>query len=260
LVAAIRARETERADPLFADPLAHRLAGGRGHTLLDDALAASGDQTTAQIVVRTRFWDDALLRTNTAVRQIVILAAGMDARAYRLPWADQTVVYEVDQPHVLAAKADLLDSEEPACRRIGVGIDLADDWPSALASAGFEPAAPTGWLVEGLLQYLDGDAVATLFDRIHTVSAPGSVLLYDVVGQTLLESPMMAGILDSMAEKGAPWLFGSDDPGALAARHGWTATVVDIAAVGNDYGRWFAPAVPADVGGVPRGYFVEATK
>jgi methyltransferase (TIGR00027 family) len=194
------------------------------------------------------------------IRQFVIVAAGMDARAYRLPWPGGAVVYELDQPQVLSSKAELLADERPRCRRVPVAVDLADDWPGVIRAAGLDPSAPTVWLLEGLLQYLHESAVETLFDRIDALSARGSVLLYEVVGRTLLESPTMAGLLESMAANGAPWLFGTDEPGQLAQRRGWTATVTDIAEPGNRYGRWFAPVVPLDVSGVPRGYFVEATK
>lgn len=260
LVAAIRAHETTREDRLFADPFAERLAGDRGRELLAAAVASTGERSSVQIVVRTRFWDDALLQAALRLRQIVILAAGMDARAYRMPWPGGTVVYELDQPDVLSVKAGLLAGERPTCRRIPVGVDLADDWPAALHSAGLEPAAPSVWLIEGLLQYLDEAAVRTLFERVDALSAPGSVLLYDVVGKTLLESEFMAPLLESMARNGAPWLFGTDEPGRLAGRLGWSAGVTDIAEPGNRYNRWYAPAVPMDVADVPRGYFVEATK
>jgi methyltransferase (TIGR00027 family) len=259
LVAAIRARESARADRLFSDPFADRLAGERGRELLAAAVA-SGEQSTAQIVVRTRFWDEDLLQAVTRAGQVVILAAGMDARAYRLPWPEGTAVYELDQPRVMSAKAELLADERPRCRRVPVPVDLADDWPTAIRSAGLDPSAPTVWLIEGLLQYLHEGAVDTLFDRIDALSAPGSVLLYEVVGQSLLESPSMAPILESMARNGAPWLFGTDEPEQLALRRGWSATVTDIAEVGNRYDRWFAPAVPMNVAGVPRGYFVRAAK
>jgi methyltransferase (TIGR00027 family) len=260
LVAAIRARESAREDRIFSDPFADRLAGERGRELLAGALASSGEQSTAQIVVRTRFWDEALLRAVARVGQVVVVAAGMDARAYRLAWPDGTVVYELDQPEVLSAKAERLAGVTPRCRRVPVAVDLADDWPSALRSAGLDPAAPTGWLLEGLLQYLGENAVDTLFARIDALAAPGSVLMYEAVGKTLLESPSMAGLLESMAANGAPWLFGTDEPELLAQRLGWSTTVTDIAEPGNRYGRWFAPAVPMDVPGVPRGYFVTATK
>lgn len=260
LVAAIRARESARPDKLFSDPFAERLAGARGRELLAAALESAGEQSTAQIVVRTPFWDEALLDAAREVRQVVILAAGMDARAYRLHWPDGTVVYELDQPQVIAAKAELLAGEQPRCRRVPIGVDLADDWPAVLRSAGLDPAAPTVWLMEGLLQYLDEAAVTALFGRVDTLSAPGSVLLYEVVGKTLLESPALAGLLESMAAQGSPWLFGTDEPGELAQRLGWSAAVVDIAEAGNRYNRWFTPAIPMTVTGVPRGYFVTARK
>jgi len=260
LVAAIRATESTRDDRLFTDPYADRLAGETGRALLAAAIAETGERSMAQIVVRTRFLDDALLRAVRTAHQVVIVAAGMDARAYRLAWPDGAVVYELDQPAVIAAKNDVLADDDPRCRRVAVGVDLADDWPTALTESGFDPNAPTVWLIEGLLQYLDEAAVRTLFDRVHRLSAPGSALLYDVVGKTLLESPMMAPLVKAMAEHGSPWLFGTDKPGDLAERHGWSATVTDIAKPANEWGRWFAPAVPADVPDVPRGYFVEATR
>ncbi len=259
-MAAIRAVESTREDGLFTDPYADRLAGETGRALLAAAVAESGERSMVQIVVRTRFLDDALLRAVPGVEQVVILAAGMDARAYRLPWPDGTTVYELDQPAVIAAKGDVLADDEPQCRRVAIGVDLGDDWPAALTEAGFDPQSPTVWLIEGLLQYLDENAVRTLFDRVNTMSAPKSVLVYDVVGKTLLESPMMAPVVAAMAERGSPWLFGTDEPGELAGRHGWSATVTDIAKPGNEWHRWFTPATPMDVPDVPRGYFVEATR
>ncbi|WP_293324453.1 DUF6597 domain-containing transcriptional factor [Mycobacterium sp.] len=119
---------------------------------------------------------------------------------------------------------------------------------------------PDLWGSNADLQYLDETAVGTLFDRVDALSAPGSVLLYDVVGKTLLEAAFMAPVLQSMADNGAPWLFGTDEPGRLSQRLGWSATVTDIAEPGNRYNRWDAPVVPMDVADVPRGYFVEATK
>lgn len=260
LVAAIRAEESRRPDRLFTDPYAEKLAGEVGRRLLTDALGTAGEKSTLQIVVRTRFWDEALLRAAGHIRQVVVLAAGMDARAYRLPWPDGTTVYEVDQPAVIEAKATVLADDQPRCRRVPVGIDLADDWPQALRSNGFDPKAATVWLIEGLLQYLDETAVRALFARIDDLSARGSVLLYDIVGKSLLDAQMLSGLLESMARSGAPWLFGTDAPGELAERHGWSAVVTDVAEPGNAWNRWFAPVVPLDVPGVPRGYFVEATK
>ncbi|MFN6547499.1 SAM-dependent methyltransferase [Mycolicibacterium nivoides] len=260
LVAAIRAEETRRPDRLFDDPFADRLAGESGRRMLAEAVATSGDKSTLQIVVRTRFWDEALLTAVPPVRQVVIVAAGLDARAYRLPWPDGTTVFELDQPAVIEAKAEALAGEEPRCRRVAIGVDLTTDWTDTLRSNGFDPELPAVWLMEGLLQYLDEGAVHTLFERVDALSAPGSVLLYDIVGKTLLDSVMLAPVLEQMSRNGAPWLFGTDAPEQLCERLGWSAVVTDVAAPGNEWNRWFAPAVPLDVPGVPRGYFVTATK
>jgi methyltransferase (TIGR00027 family) len=260
LVAAIRAKESARDDRLFDDPFAERLAGAAGREMLAQAIAASGEQTTTQIVVRTRFWDEALLRATRSLTQVVILAAGLDSRAYRLPWPAGITVFELDQPPVIAAKAELLAEEQPACDRVAIGVDLADDWGGAVQTAGLDPGTPSVWLIEGLLQYLDDAAVETLFARIDGLSAPGSVVLYDVVGKTLLEAPFMAALRQSMVEQGSPWLFATDAPGELMTDLGWSSSVTDVAEAGNRWGRWPVPAVPADIPGVPRGYFVEATK
>ncbi|MBN3512234.1 SAM-dependent methyltransferase [Mycolicibacterium septicum] len=260
LVAAIRAEETRRPDRLFDDPFADRLAGESGRRMLAEAVATSGDKSTLQIVVRTRFWDEALLTAVPPVRQVVILAAGLDARAYRLPWPDGTTVFELDQPAVIEAKAEALAGAQPRCRRVAIGVDLTTDWTDTLRSNGFDPELPAVWLMEGLLQYLDEGAVHTLFERVDALSAPGSVLLYDIVGKTLLDSVMLAPVLEQMSRNGAPWLFGTDAPEQLCERLGWSAVVTDVAAPGNEWNRWFAPAVPLDVPGVPRGYFVTATK
>src|SRR5271169_3984096 len=126
-----------------------QVAGGL--MILNSEAVAAG-QASQQIIIRTRFWDDALLDAqDDGVSQVVILAAGMDARAYRLPWRGGTTVYEVDQPQVIAAKDERPAGERPRCRRVAVDIDLADGWPKALQSWGFSPSAKTVWLVEGLL-------------------------------------------------------------------------------------------------------------
>ena len=232
-------------DRLFTDPFADKLAGEAGHRILDAALATSGDRTTMQIVVRTRFWDDALLQAVSSCRQVVLVAAGMDARAYRLNWPSGTTVFELDQPAVIAAKNALLVDDTPRCTRVPIGVDLADDWPNALRGAGFDAGAPAVWLTEGLLQYLDEQAVLRLFERIDALSAPGSVLCYDVVGKSLLQAPFMAELLKSMADNGAPWLFGTDDPAELVRHRGWSAEVTDIAEPGNRWNRWYTPVTPA---------------
>ncbi len=256
----MRAEESARDDALVHDPFAKRLAGDDGRQLLAEAAAQTG-QPAAPIIVRTRFFDEALLRAQAdGISQVAILAAGMDARAFRLPWQRGTTVYEVDQPHMIATKDERLGDERPRCRRVAVGVDLADDWPKALQSQGFTPSAATVWLIEGLLQYLHPSDVDRLFARVDALSAPGSVLLYDVVGKAMLEAPFLQPSLDFMAKLGAPWTFGSDTPAALVEDRGWIVTVTDAAEPGNRWDRWMHPPVPADVPGAPRGYFVEAVK
>jgi methyltransferase (TIGR00027 family) len=260
LVAAMRAEESARDDALFTDPFAERLAGDEGRRLLAES-SAETEQPSAPIAVRTRLFDEALLRVHAdGVAQVVILAAGMDARSYRLPWRDGTTVYEVDQPRVITLKDERLAGEHARCRRVAVGVDLADDWPKVLQSQGFNPEAPTVWTIEGLLQYIQAPDVDRLFARVDALSASGSVLLYDVVGKALLEAPFLQNTIEFMEKLGAPWVFGSDTPGALVEDHGWSATVTDMAVPGNKWKRWAHPPVPADVPNAPRGYFVEAVK
>jgi methyltransferase (TIGR00027 family) len=260
LVAAIRAHESSRDDRLFTDPFAGRLAGQAGAEMLARMVDAVGEQSTTQIVVRTRFWDEALLRATDTVKQVVIVAAGLDARAFRLPWPTGTTVFELDQQQVIAAKAERMAGVKARCRRVALGVDLADDWPDALRSAGLDPDAPSVWLIEGLLQYLDETAVRRLFARIDRLSAPGSVLLYDIVGAALLNAPFMAGLRKSMADQGSPWLFATDAPGELAESLGWSADVTDVADPAYRWGRWPTPPAAADVQDAPRGYFVEARR
>jgi methyltransferase (TIGR00027 family) len=260
LAAAVRAEESERPDRLFTDPFAARLAGDDGRQLLADAVAETR-QAPTEIAIRTRFLDEALLAAQRdGVSQVVILAAGMDARAYRLLWRAGTTVYEVDQPQVIAVKDDRLAGEQPGCRRVAIGIDLADNWPVALQSQGFDSSAKTVWLVEGLLQYVDASAVDTLFARIDALSASGDVLLYNVIGTTLLEAPFLQSTQQFMRRLGAPWKFGTDTPAGLVEGRGWDAVVTDVAESGSRWNRWEHPVIPPDVPGAPRGYFVVATK
>jgi methyltransferase (TIGR00027 family) len=129
------------------------------------------------MAVRTRHFDKLFTDAAAAgVRQAVILAAGLDARAYRLPWPDGTTVYELDQPDVIAFKTETLDrlGAQPTADWRTVAIDLRDDWPKALRENGFDSAQPTAWIAEGLLIYLPPQAQDLLFDRIDELSASGS--------------------------------------------------------------------------------------
>lgn len=199
MVAAARARETESADPLIRDPYARALVAGAGagmwENFLDDSVVErikSADPEIAAIfenmlgyqAVRTHFFDAFFAGAVAAgIRQVVILASGLDSRAYRLEWPAGTVVYEIDQPMVLEYKAAALAERgaEPTAVRREVPIDLRQDWPAALKAAGFDTTRPAAWLAEGLLMYLPADAQDRLFEQITTLSAPGSRLSVEAI-------------------------------------------------------------------------------
>ncbi|WP_406817024.1 class I SAM-dependent methyltransferase [Mycobacterium sp. M23085] len=192
MVAAARALASEAANPIIHDPFAAPLVRAVGldffRRLVDgevadsDGYEGSGKDLgleTDSIAVRTRFFDDFFLNAaRDGVRQAVILAAGLDARAYRLSWPPGSVVYEVDQPAVVEFKSTTMSSlgAAPTAERRTVSIDLRDDWPAALRASGFDATQPTSWSAEGLLMYLPPDAQDRLFDNITELSAPGSSL------------------------------------------------------------------------------------
>jgi methyltransferase (TIGR00027 family) len=186
LVAAARALEAQHREPLAADPYAElfcREVGGHWADLLDgtapDHKLKSDFGVTFQALqgARTRFFDNYFrVAADDGVRQIVILAAGLDSRAYRLPWPDGTVVYELDQPRVLEFKHTVLadHGDAPTADRREVVVDLRDDWPKELRDAGFDPSKPSAWIAEGLLMYLPATAQEQLYTGIDTLAASGS--------------------------------------------------------------------------------------
>jgi methyltransferase (TIGR00027 family) len=187
-VAASRAIASQGPDPLlddrFADPLVRAVGIEHFVALIDGELPAEHDDPlfnrramSEQMAVRTRFFDDFFTAaTQSGIRQVVILAAGLDTRAYRLAWPAGTVVFELDQPEVIAFKTNTLAElgAEPSAQRHTVAIDLRDDWPAALTAAGFDRTAPTAWIAEGLLIYLPPAAQDKLLDDVTALSAPGS--------------------------------------------------------------------------------------
>jgi methyltransferase (TIGR00027 family) len=186
-VAATRAMASQHPDPLLDDPWADPLVRAVGIDtfikLIDGEIEPTDDRPlnrramNEQITVRTRYFDEFFLQaTGSGIRQAVILASGLDTRAYRLPWPSGTVVYEIDQPEVIDFKTRTLAGlgAEATAQRRTVAIDLRDDWPSALAEAGLDTRKPTAWSAEGLLVYLPPDAQDRLFDNIAALSAPGS--------------------------------------------------------------------------------------
>src|SRR3954453_6803708 len=190
MVAAARAIASREPDALIDDPFAEplvravgldfftRLIDGEIGTADDDGGAAT-QLLTNVMAVRTRFFDDFFTGATAAgIDQAVILASGLDARAYRLRWPAGTVVYEVDQPKVIEFKNATMASigAKPTAQRRAVSIDLREDWPAELRRNGFDDTKPAAWSAEGLLVYLPPEAQDRLFDNIATLSAPGSRL------------------------------------------------------------------------------------
>jgi methyltransferase (TIGR00027 family) len=187
-VAARRAMASKGPNPLIDDPFAEPLVNAVGVEafikmmngdieLTDDDPAFTSQRLAEGMAVRTRFFDNFFTdATKAGVRQAVILAAGLDTRAYRLPWPDGTTVYEIDQPQVIEFKTRTLANlgAAPTADRKAVAVDLRDDWVGALRGIGFSTERPTAWIAEGLLGYLPPDAQDRLFDTITTLSFSGS--------------------------------------------------------------------------------------
>jgi methyltransferase (TIGR00027 family) len=187
-VAAARAVETAATDPLIRDEFAHLLvsSAGKPWARLASDLEWIGDDEHGRRVhrlavdyqaVRTHYFDTYFADAVAAgIRQIVILAAGLDSRAFRLHWPAGTAVFEIDQPQVVSYKTTTLESAgaTPTANRRTVPVDLRDDWAAALSAAGFDPGQPTAWLAEGLLPYLPAGAQDRLFEIVTSLSAPGS--------------------------------------------------------------------------------------
>src|ERR1700737_2185075 len=180
-------------DDPFAAPLVRAVGIDVYTRLVDGQIPVEEDsdfdpERMAQgMACRTRFYDDFFLEaTKSGIGQAVILASGLDARAYRLPWPAGTVVYEVDMPEVIEFKTKTLADlgAEPTATRRTIAIDLRDDWAAALQAAGFDPKAPAAWSAEGLLVYLPDDAQDALFGNITALSAPDSRLAFEFVPDT----------------------------------------------------------------------------
>jgi methyltransferase (TIGR00027 family) len=190
-VAAARALEANKPAPLVVDPYAEvfcRAVGGEWADVLDGKapdnklVSEFGTHFVDYQAARTKYFDDYFYAAADAgVRQVVIPAAGLDSRAYRLAWPDRTVIYELDQPQVLEFKRDVLvrQGDSPTAERREIAVDLREDWPRALRDSGFDPSQPSAWVVEGLLVYLPAAAELELFTGIDDLSAVGSHVAVD---------------------------------------------------------------------------------
>jgi methyltransferase (TIGR00027 family) len=271
MVAAARAGETAKDEPLIRDPYAEVLVAGAGSGVWDfmrnaDFVSkiADADAEVAALfehmgnyqAVRTHFFDEFFTAAvQTGIRQVVILASGLDARAYRLDWPAGTVLFEIDQPKVLDYKAARMAEHGvlPTAARHAVAIDLRLDWPKALRDVGFDADAPTAWLAEGLLMYLPADAQDRLFEQVTSLSAPGSRIAVEAVGvrdderraQSREKFERIAaqfGMEDTLDV--AELMYNDPDRADVAQwldAHGWRADSVTSAAEMQRLDRWVLP-------------------
>lgn len=256
--ASVRAKESERTDGLFHDPWAMALAGEVGLSWM----AGKTPESVIPIVLRTRFFDDFLqhVTNDLGIMQVVLLAAGLDTRAYRLNWPPDVRLIEVDQPDVLAYKEAVLHEAgaQSTCSRTAVGADLTQPWTDNLLAHNFDPQVPTVWLLEGFLFYLPNDVIAHLLDAVTGLAVPGSWLAFDIVNSHVLTSPLTVKWVEMQAQAGAPWLGTMDDPVAYLAERGWTAVLTQAGAADAHYGRWPYPIIPVTMPNMPHNWYVTA--
>ena len=290
-VAAARAAETESENPLISDPFARVFLDAAGEGLWNwfaapdlpaEIVEAQPDLVPRMrgmvdyMAARTSFFDQFFLdATRAGVHQVVILAAGLDSRAWRLPWPDGTTVYELDQPRVLEFKSSTLREHgaQPTCNLVPVPVDLRHDWPAALRQAGFDPSAPSAWSAEGLLPFLPAAAQELLFERVQALGAAGSRIAVEAPGSDFLDQASQAKqrenmqqVRDLMAklepERDIPdvtdlWYFEErEDVGDWLRRNGWDVTVTPAEALMASYGR----TAPDVEDAAPKTLFVAAER
>jgi methyltransferase (TIGR00027 family) len=274
-VAWARAQEVHSACPLFTDSYAQLFVDAaleRGWRLPPKHVVERIRSISGYAASRTKFFDDFFTTAGAnGIEQSVILASGLDARAWRLPWVNGSVVYEIDQPKVLQFKSETLRAHAatPAVRYVAVPIDLRQDWPKALREAGFDSEAPAAWAAEGLLPYLPADAQDLLFERIAELSAPGSRVAVESFGAGFFDSDYLAGRREQMRrlreEAG-----GDDEPGPdvqdlwfveeradvadWLMERGWVVTAVESTELMQRFGRRASVNTDATT---PRTVFVE---
>ncbi|OBJ38268.1 SAM-dependent methyltransferase [Mycolicibacterium mucogenicum] len=273
-VAAARAAESRSDKPLFDDPCAQIFvdaAVARGWSSPFTAADPGPAQATrirmvsAYAAARTKWFDEFFASAGAdGIRQVVILAAGLDARAWRLPWPDGIVVFEIDQPKVLAFKEETLAAHgiQPVARHVAVPVDLRQDWPEALRRNGFDPTQPTAWLAEGLLPYLPAEAQDLLFARLHELSAPGSRAAVEGFGTDYfseenqrIRKARMDAIREEAAKAGQQvtdvselfYIEPREDVADWLTRHGWQTRVETSVEVTARYKPEVAGEVP-DIG------------
>jgi methyltransferase (TIGR00027 family) len=274
-MAAARAAETRNPNPLIDDPYAELFvkAAGEGtwSIYLSEQVADASSNpyklTTVQarlhyIASRTKFFDDFFLTAvNSGIRQMVILAAGLDSRAWRLSLPEGVTVYEIDQPKVLQFKQATLDAHraEPTTKYVPVPIDLRRDWPTALRLSGFDSSLPTAWSAEGLLPYVSSGAQDLLFDRIHALSTFGSTAAIDAFATDYFDASNLdrqRALAEAVPDTAGLFYFEErTDLAQWLSKHGWIVdTIAADALVARNHRQASADVRDA----TPRSVFIEA--
>uniref|UniRef100_UPI00403FF8F4 SAM-dependent methyltransferase n=1 Tax=Streptomyces sp. SS7 TaxID=3108485 RepID=UPI00403FF8F4 len=264
-VASARALETIRPDRLFDDQIALQTVAAAGAQLAAWSSSrgellrlAMGDY----FALRTRYFDDFLRdAVDSGCRQVVVLAAGLDARAFRLSWPAPVRLFEIDRSDVLSFKDRIITGRvpTPGCVRTAVVADLREDWPGALRAQGFDPLLPTAWLVEGLMVYLTEQEGEDLLTRIGTLSAPSSRFAVEYGSLAMFQTEQARAALadatddDVMHTLASLWRNEStEDPVLRLARHGWSTVSHEAADLARTYGRPVPPAFDPALPGTGR--------
>lgn len=200
---------------------------------------------------RTRFFDELVLAADrVGIRQVVLLGAGMDTRAFRLPLHEETIVFELDRRSLLEEKQEILDAQraKPRCLRVSLAADLErESWAQALRAAGLQTSSRSVFLLEALSWCLSESTLARVLDELCELGASGSGLGIDILSRDYLGSPALLPILRIAATHGVLWQFGTNDPAGFLAAHGWCAEVFESSEVCARFGRWPPPGLGASV-------------
>lgn len=228
--ASAHAAEARRQPPCVHDPFAAEFLAAARFTAGPPGSGLLGRLLPDWMVVRTRFFDEYLLSaTRSGCRQVVLLGAGLDARAFRLDWPAGVHLFEIDEPAVCDFKDGVLGETRPACgRRTTVRADPAGPWDGALLAAGFDPARPTAWLCETMLYHLDPGVVDAVVGTMGRLSAPGSAFAAECVNAAAADSPFVAPFLDGLSATGLAWRWLLADPKGWWGAQGWDAQVADL--------------------------------
>lgn len=234
---AIRVWESKKdpAERLIYDPFAAVLCGDENPELpLQEEVGQNKEFWMDFIGVRSHWIDREV--SDPPMAQLVILGAGLDTRAYRLPKLKDVPVFEVDFKEVLTAKATLLEAHQPVAQRHSCPANLITDaWEEQLLQRGFADA-PTMWLLEGLTGYLTEEELEMLMTKVSSLAPAMSKLTATFVGHSMRENATsMHRYLVS----------GPEQIETLLRRFGWTASVHKLGEVAEKYQRM---RIPKDYG------------